>query len=73
MSDMLAKTLGFQDAKTMLDSAAKAFGFRDNAERLQMEADIDMSSAENVAAFEQWKDSDGTKAGLDRLVKGVLH
>lgn len=48
----------------MMDELAQSMGFSDAAELSQLVASVDISAPEKMAAFTQWRESDGTKAGL---------
>lgn len=50
-----------------MDELVKQLGFESAAEFHGMVAAVDISSAEKMAAFRRWQDSDGTKAGLVAL------
>jgi len=47
-----------------MDRIAKMMGFEDAAEMNRLVAQADISTPEKLAAFERWKEEDGTKAGL---------
>jgi hypothetical protein len=49
------------------ETAVRENGFTDVAEFNRMVANVDLSTGQNLAAFEAWKKVDGTKEGLLRL------
>ena len=51
----------------MNEDLFKELGFESAAEFYKMSSDVDLSSAEKMAAFQSWKENDGTKAGLKAL------
>jgi len=54
----------------MLEELAKACGFEGEAEMVKLIAQVDLSSPEKLAAFTAWKEHDGSKEGLLKLLKG---
>lgn len=51
----------------MDDSDVQRLGFKSLGEFCLLVADVDLSTPERIAAFERWRDEDGTKIGLSVL------
>jgi len=51
----------------MMEELVKALGFEDLKEFNCMVACVDLSSAQNLAAFRYWQEQDGSKTGLIQL------
>lgn len=51
-----------------MDAMAKQYGFSSRAELDNMVTMVDLSTAEKLQAFNNWRENDGTKAGLVRLL-----
>lgn len=51
-----------------LDSMSNEFGFTDHAELVDLVAKVDLSTTAKVEAFMDWRDTDGSKAGLLKLL-----
>lgn len=51
----------------MTDEMAQTLGFADAEEFHRMVANADMRSPAARAAFKDWQENDGTKAGLEKL------
>lgn len=52
------------------DDTARAKGFRDAREMYAMIGAVDLADPERLRRFEQWKQADGTRAGLKKLGGG---
>jgi hypothetical protein len=53
-----------------MENLAKQYGFNSRAELDNMVTMVDLTTAEKLHAFNQWRENDGTKAGLVRLLNG---
>jgi len=53
----------------MLDKLAREMGFENNEQMNQMVASVDLTHQPTRLAFLRWKESDGSKAGLDDVLK----
>jgi hypothetical protein len=51
------------------EAFAKAHGFADAAELFRMSGGLDYSRASTIFAYEMWKEYDGSKAGLLKLLE----
>jgi hypothetical protein len=51
-----------------MEQLAKSYGFTNRAELDNMVTMIDMSTAEKLQAFNVWRENDGSKAGLVKLL-----
>lgn len=52
-----------------LEEFAKQSGFTDLAEFDKMVASVDLSSTANIVRFKSWQNDDGSKAGLENVIK----
>ncbi len=52
-----------------IDELVKQMGFASGKEFFKMVSDADISTPDKLAEFQKWKDEDGTKQGLEKLVK----
>ena len=52
-----------------MDEIAQAQGFTNAEEMNKMVAEVDLTTAAGLAAFQTWKEEDGTKAGLVTLLE----
>lgn len=52
-----------------MDTIAQAVGFENAEEMHRMVAEVDLTTAEGLAAFNQWKAEDGSKEGLVTLLE----
>lgn len=52
----------------MLDKLAREMGFDDSTQMNQMVASVDLTHDNTRLAFLSWKDSDGSKAGLQKVL-----
>lgn len=52
-----------------MEEIVKQYGFESVGEFHRMVADVDLTSAEKIAAFKKWQEDDGTKKGLIALKK----
>jgi hypothetical protein len=52
-----------------MDAIAQAQGFVNAEEMNKMVSKVDLTTAEGLAAFQTWKEEDGTKAGLVTLLE----
>lgn len=50
-----------------LESAVQASGFSSQKEFFSMVSGIDLSNPDKLEKFIDWKDNDGTKAGLEKI------
>jgi len=52
-----------------MDMVAMANGFEDAAEMNRMVARVDIQTDEELRKFTIWKETDGTKEGLEKLME----
>lgn len=57
------------DTMVDVEAVAKAGGFESWHEMAQMVARVDLAKVANLAPFIAWKNYDGTKAGLEELLR----
>jgi hypothetical protein len=53
----------------MLDKLAREMGFENEMDMNRMVASVDLTHQPTRLAFLGWKESDGTKAGLETVLK----
>lgn len=58
----------------MLDELAKRLGFDDEKEMNRLVASVNLTTPTRQVAFQHWKEVDGTKDGLLKVINGnYLH
>lgn len=63
--------LDFGEEAAMTDDIAQALGFADAAELHRMVASVKLDTPQAIAAFKEWQENDGTRAGMSKLTDGV--
>lgn len=53
----------------MLEYLARTYGFNDSSEMTRLIASVDLSTPEMRERFKNWQIFDGTKEGLQKLLK----
>lgn len=51
-----------------MDGFARSLGFTDATELFRMITAVDLERPEVMAVFEVWKDLDGSRAGLEKIL-----
>lgn len=54
----------------MSTAYAQSCGFESDTELYRMLASVPMDTTQQKQAFLRWRETDGTKAGLEKLLKG---
>jgi len=52
-----------------MDEFAKKCGFESEIEMIRLVCEVDLTSPIKVGRFQQWKDSDGAKDGLLKIIE----